>query len=116
MDYTFPNNIGVVINDCGEDCGPDDAVHILVDNFLFFNDGSVFALQSTDTKCTKDAPCYGIIDVNGSKGPNKRIMCDNNTGFDTCVVSNPTDIYPVIYYDSTILPADSAGKAVLYGK
>ncbi len=116
VDYTFPNNIGIVINDCGEDCGPDDAVHILVDNFLFFNDGSVFALQSTDTKCTKDAPCYGIIDVNGSKGPNKRIMCDNNTGFDTCVVSNPTDIYPVTYYDSTILPADSAGKAVLYGK
>lgn len=114
--YTFPENFGIVQNDCGDDCGPDDAVTVLVDTYLFFNDGSMLAIQSTDTQCTKDSPCFGVIDVNGKKGPNKRISCDSGTSFDTCVVSNPTDIYPVIYYDKTILPAEPAGKAVLYGK
>lgn len=33
-----------------------------------------------------------------------------------CVVSNPTDIYPVEFYDQTIVPASAAARAVLYGK
>ncbi|HIS35712.1 TPA: hypothetical protein IAC10_14645, partial [Candidatus Scatousia excrementigallinarum] len=32
-----------------------------------------------------------------------------------CEVSNPTDIYPVIMYDQTVLPATVAAEAVLYG-
>lgn len=116
VDYDFPDNFGLFLYDCGDECGPDDAVYVLVDRFLYFNDGSIFAIQSGDKNCTKDEPCFGVIDVNGKKGPNKRISCDGATSFDTCVVSNPTDIYTVVYYDQTILPAEASGKAVLYGK
>ena len=95
------------------------------DTFLFFNDGIMFAYKAADAKaCTDDETitghkkCVGVIDVNGTKGPNKVVACDAGTGTGTtpCVVSNPTDIYPVEFYDQTILPASDAARAVLYGK
>lgn len=92
------------------------------DTSLFFNDGSVFSFASSSKACTKDANvsgasiCYGVIDVNGAKGPNKVVQCDNGTSGDTCTANNPTDVYIVEFYDQTILPATDAAKAVLYGK
>ncbi len=94
------------------------------DTFLFFNDGIMFAYKAADAKaCTDDETitghkkCVGVIDVNGTKGPNKVVACDASAGGTApCVVSNPTDIYPVEFYDQTILPASDAAKAVLYGK
>ena len=95
------------------------------DTFLFFNDGIMFAYKAADAKaCTDDETitghkkCVGVIDVNGTKGPNKVVACDANTGTEDtpCTVTNPTDIYPVEFYDQTILPASDAAKAVLYGK
>ena len=91
---------------------------------LFFNDGIVFSFKDSDGNCTdynpaagvtSDEKCYGVIDVNGEKNPNKEVKCDNDKTGDNCVVSNPTDIYPVVMYDQTILPATRAGEAVLYG-
>ncbi len=91
---------------------------------LFFNDGIVFSFKNNAGNCTdynpaagvtSDKKCYGVIDVNGEKNPNKEVKCDSGTGADTCTVSNPTDIYPVVMYDQTILPATRAGEAVLYG-
>lgn len=93
------------------------------DTFLFFNDSSMLAFKAADAaKCTNDSVagvklCVGVIDVNGTKGPNKVVACDTANATDaTCTVSNPTDIYPVTFYDQTILPASPAAKAVLYGK
>ena len=63
--------------------------------------------------------CYGAIDVNGAKGPNKVVTCDTvaaGAADTSCKVSSPTDIYPVVLYDQIILPATDAAKAVLYGK
>ena len=103
-----------------DDCEPDVMVPA-PDTFLFFNDGSMFAYTAADAEeCTDDEVagvkhCYGAIDVNGLKGPNKVVACDDDTAA-TCTVSNPTDIYPVEFYDQTILPASDAAKAVLYGK
>ena len=74
--------------------------------FMFFNDSSMFAFDKTKTSCTSAVPCYGIVDVNGAKGPNK-VVEENKT---------PTDIYPVAFYDQTIRPASAAASAVLYGK
>ena len=88
---------------------------------LFFNDGIVFSFKNNDGNCTEgnatttEDKCYGVIDVNGEKNPNKEVKCDSGTSADTCTVSNPTDIYPVVMYDQTILPATRAGEAVLYG-
>ena len=91
---------------------------------LFFNDGIVFSFKNNDGNCTEgnatttEDKCYGVIDVNGEKNPNKVVNCDGkawNAGGEDCKVSNPTDIYPVVMYDQTILPATRAGEAVLYG-
>jgi prepilin-type N-terminal cleavage/methylation domain-containing protein len=90
---------------------------------LFFNDGSTFTFQNADAGCSfgvegsgVNKVCKGYIDVNGSKGPNKVVSCDNDTSDDSCTVSNPTDVYPVMFYDQTILPHSPAARAVLYGK
>ena len=92
------------------------------DTFLFFNDSSMFAFNKTDAvACSLDEnvsgakTCFGVIDVNGIKGPNKVVSCDDDTAA-TCTVTSPTDIYPVKFYDQTILPASPAAEAVLYGK
>ena len=88
---------------------------------LYFNDGSTFTFVGDAAGCTKgqagvaDNLCKGYIDVNGAKGPNKVVKCTSGSG-DTCKVDNPTDVYPVVFYDQTILPNTAAAKAVLYGK
>ena len=99
--------------------------------FLFMNDGITFIFDNEQNSCaaetatTDDAYCLGYIDVNGQKGPNRIVQCDGSgattdiegSGDDaTCVVSNPTDIYPVMFYDQSIVPATAAGRAVLYAK
>ena len=91
---------------------------------LFFNDGIMFTYTTGDaTSCTQAdgataKPCYGFIDVNGIKAPNKEVKCDEGTGADdsNCVIKNPTDIYPVVFYDQTVLPSSVAARAVLYSK
>lgn len=99
--------------------------------YLFFNDGIAFFFNNEQSACaastttTDEAYCYGYIDVNGQKGPNRVVQCDGGgtaaditgTGDDaTCVVTNPTDIYPIMFYDQSIVPATAAGRAVLYAK
>ena len=91
---------------------------------LFFNDGVTFTFPNSAAACTNDPDnsgatkkiCKGFIDVNGQKGPNKIVACDSGTQNDSCKVSSPTDIYPVKFYDQTILPNSPAARAVLYGK
>ena len=88
---------------------------------LFMNDGIMFSYNPADAvNCTDDETitgakrCQGFIDVNGTKGPNKVVACDANST--PCKVSNPTDIYPVEFFDTSVLPSTDAAKAVLYGK
>ena len=76
--------------------------------------------QDVAANGTDAAPgkCYGVIDVNGEKNPNRIVNCDGkawNAGGENCLVSNPTDIYPVVMYDQTVLPATRAAENVLYG-
>ena len=95
---------------------------------LFMNDGITFIFDNTQANCaaatktTGDHYCFGFIDVNGQKSPNRVVQCDNGTIEDSgtdngsCTVSNPTDIYPIAFYDQSVIPASSAARAVLYAK
>ena len=89
---------------------------------LFFNDGIMFSFPTSSTACSNDTTrtvhlCKGFIDVNGIKPPNKEVKCDNSGATATnCEVKNPTDVYPVIFYDQTIVPNSPAARAVLYSK
>ena len=109
--------------------GTDDAPMIengAQNTTLFMNDGIMFQYKPAEAiACTRDetitghTDCFGFIDVNGTKGPNKVVTCDASTGGGggtPCKVTNPTDIYPVVFYDTSVLPATEAAKAVLYGK
>ena len=89
---------------------------------LFFNDGIMFSFDpSQATSCTNadgatQKICTGFIDVNGIKAPNKVVQCDVGNTDDDCEIKNPTDVYPVKFFDQTMLPNSVAARAVLYSK
>ncbi len=96
---------------------------------FFFNDGTTFTFRQGSYGCSM-APdnaatgtvhfrgsnlCKGALDINGSKNPNRVVSCTNASATDAnCQVQTPTDIYPVVFYDQTILPNSPAARAVLF--
>jgi len=97
--------------------------------FLFMNDGITLIFDNTQSACRQatanltDNYCFAFVDVNGQKGPNRVVECDNGSqkgvaGDDdyACTVSNPTDIYPIAMYNQTIIPASAAARAILFAK
>ena len=112
------------------DTWDDDATIIMM------NDGISFIFDNTQSTCQQtdegigveaDSYCFGFIDVNGQKAPNRVVQCDGTGGADatgrpdgsddfTCTVSNPTDIYPIALYNQSVIPASAAARAVLYNK
>ena len=112
------------------DSWPDSTIFMM-------NDGITFIFDNTQSNCIQadenigvedDSYCYGFIDVNGQKAPNRVVQCDG--GFEhgdtvegtagdddaTCQVSSPTDIYPIAMYNQSVIPASAAARAVLYNK
>ncbi|MCI1273131.1 MAG: prepilin-type N-terminal cleavage/methylation domain-containing protein [Clostridiaceae bacterium] len=92
---------------------------------LFFNDGSAFSFPKEAKGCTldatkgstsRDSACKGFIDVNGQKKPNKFVKCDNGKTGNACEVTSPSDVYPVLFFDQTMIPNSDAARAVLYAK
>lgn len=87
--------------------------------------------------CTKDNPCLVYIDVNGPEAPNMLVTCstESNTGYykwdstdqkvkymknstteaGTCAIDGMkiNDVYPVIIYGSTVVPALNAADVIL---
>ena len=87
---------------------------------FFFSDGSMISLPKASSGCSMDETkgaklCKAFIDVNGQKKPNKVVKCDSGSG-DTCEVKSPTDVYPVLIYDTQIIPNSPAARATLYAK
>ena len=91
------------------------ATKVPVGNYTFsFQDGIVFSFDGSKANCTEAVPCFGWIDANGSKGPNKTVACTVSGGecTDNVIIN---DIYPIKMYDQTIAPASAPARAVLYG-
>ena len=96
-------------------------------------DGIVIGLNFNATNCTENKKhngansasnfCRGFIDINGAKGPNRIITCldgtakyiqdENDDDYNSCeVADNPNaDIFPIVFYDSTVELASNAAKA-----
>ena len=90
-----------------------------------------------DEACTKDNPCLVYIDVNGPEAPNMLVTCatEGNTGYyewddtdkkvkymknntteaGTCTIDGMkvNDVYPVLIYGSTVVPALNAVDEIL---
>ncbi len=103
-------------------------------------DGMTFTYDGAQAYCSESNPCYGYLDVNGPTGPNRVISCSDevdggkanqdawistygrnaNAGMllADCTVESKdiTDIFPVLFYGSTVKPASLAAKSVLYSK
>lgn len=98
-------------------------------------DGMVFTYDPGQAYCTEANPCFGYLDVNGAAGPNRVIACSEDGGENawihtygrnadagnlltdcTVAAKDITDIYPVLFYGSTVKPASVAAKSVLYSK
>ncbi len=84
--------------------------------YVTMNDGSMFIFDEPSHDCTQKTPCFGYIDVNGAKRPNKITTCDDGTEDKCYVRDNIGDIFPVYFYEQTVLPASYAGNAVLADK
>ena len=103
-------------------------------------DGSLIAFRGLARNCTlpigttvesflatnEGKYCVGFIDVNGVTPPNKTVKCGGTastalrTANNTCGVpkdaTHTTDIYPVVFHDTTVEPASNAAMAVLSGR
>ena len=81
---------------------------------------------TSDHTCTESDEgfaddCGGFIDINGPKGPNTIIQCKdpaetkliNDEDYTECeVANNPNaDVFPFVFYDSTVELASNAAKA-----
>lgn len=65
--------------------------------------------------------CIGFIDINGVAGPNTVVNCDDVNALEinpnsTCAVTvdanHITDIYPVIFYNGSVIPATPAARSI----
>ncbi|MBQ8460280.1 type II secretion system protein [bacterium] len=121
----YLNNYLDVIHDSGIE---DKFVEIVSNEIFQLPDGSIVNIPAFFHKgCTLQNKadwityCVGFIDVNGISGPNKMVKCSDGTVTDiakddnACIVKNNdiTDIFPIFYYDSTVIPASNAAKYVL---
>lgn len=106
-------------------------------NYLvyFLSDGSLVAFHSDAVACElpigtqlskswieNNEQCRGFIDVNGPTLPNKEVTCSigdkaSANVQNPCVVKNDaqhlTDVYPIVFHDSTVEPASDAAKYIL---
>lgn len=113
FDTTMSNYLGYTLSDGSLIAFHKDAINCaLTDNELLLSSGWM-----------KDHPeCIGFVDVNGVTLPNKVVNCDDvdplrldNTT--ACIVrsnpSNSTDVYPVVFHNTTVEPATPAGVYLL---
>lgn len=114
------DNYTVYINeDDPDETTSDDEINY-DSNYIFrFNDGIIFSFPQDTDSCTEEDPCYGWIDANGIKGPNKAATCTTSGGDDELAYCTSkvtvNDIFPVKFYDQTFAPASASARAVMYG-
>lgn len=97
-------------------------------------DGSMFAFHSPTTTCTLGDKsinelmqetsfhryCLGWIDVNGISLPNREVRCSDGKSHTRDITADCTvpaklitDVFPVVFYDGTVVPASAAARYVL---
>lgn len=126
--------VGGLANLCGGRVASGDGAGGINQGRMFaLEDGMVFTYDAGQASCTEGNPCFGYLDVNGPQGPNKVISCSTGKNayigqygqkanaellMASCTVNakDITDIYPVLFYGSTVKPASLAAKAVLYSQ
>ncbi len=106
----------VKIKSDGTDPSGETAANVGTANYVFrFNDGIIFSFDGSKGPCTEAKPCFGWIDVNGTKAPNQSVACEQNEDKECANKVTINDIFPIKFYDQTVAPASAGARAVLYG-
>ena len=103
----------------GEDFGTEDQIPCRADGQRTLTPGAGYSSAANY--------CLGYLDLNGSKGPNQIVSCNNgvrnsgqirdNITDDGCQIgARISDVIPVIIYGDTIAPATAAGVAIFQEK
>ena len=112
------DNYKAAINIKKDGTAPGDAneAELNDSNYVFrFNDGIIFTFDGARGNCTEANPCFGWIDANGTKGPNRSVSCTQDEDNECTSKVTINDIFPIKFYDQTVAPASAAARAVLYG-
>ena len=106
----------VAIKNDGTDASGVTPAVIGASNYVFrYQDGIVFTFDGSQGNCTEAKPCFGWIDANGKKGPNRSVSCTQSEDRKCTSKVTINDIFPIKFYDETVAPASAAARAVLYG-
>lgn len=88
---------------------------------LYFNDGMAVSFLQSSTQCTSTAPCKGIVDVNGTKKPNKLSYCataSTNADTNACATTGTdlqvNDQFSIKMFDQQVIPNGQAARNVMY--
>ena len=78
---------------------------------LYFNDGMAISFPTTATACTTagQAGCHMVVDVNGTKKPNK--LSASTTGNTTAGIF---DEFVLDFFNQQVLPHDEKARYILY--
>ena len=96
--------------------GTSNEAELAETNYVFrFQDGIIFTFDGARGNCTEAKPCFGWIDANGTKGPNRSVSCTQDEDHECTSNFTINDIFPIKFYDQTVAPASAAARAVLYG-
>lgn len=110
--YTLKDGTIIAFNKNATGCSREDLNHAGIDTIFDFDSDNPLS------------SCIGFIDVNGTEAPNKEISCSKGENAimesSDCVVDmrekHMRDVFPVVFYDSSVEPATAAGKFVMSNK
>ena len=112
--YAMKDGLASIIM-LGENFGTEDQVPCRADGQRTLTPGAGYSSAANY--------CLAYLDLNGSKGPNQIVSCNNgvrnggavsdNITVDGCLISaRISDVIPVIIYGDTVAPATAAGLAI----
>lgn len=118
--FTMKDGLATIIM-LGEDFGTEDQIPCRAQGQRTIQPGTPVTYSSTANYC------LAYLDLNGSKGPNQIVSCNNgvkNDGeirdditVDGCLIgSRISDVIPIIIFGDTVAPASAAGLAIFQEK
>lgn len=103
----------------GLDSGATVAMGSTSNYALFFNDGMVVSFPTAAASCTTTAGCKAIVDVNGTKKPNKLTNCGTagaTTDRTACTAATliVSDRFSVRFGGQQVVPNGEGSRFVMY--
>ena len=118
----FNNRMNIIKTGTGGDLAGTASTGAAANYTLFFNDGMAISWPIATAQGTQATPVKVLVDVNGSKKPNKLSNCNTASAAtkeattETCSPATLIvgDQFSVKMYDQTVIPNGNAARYVMY--